>query len=100
MNLVENPTLNPSVCTLCGTKPPDTQWVDTLQELNLPFPFPLGGRKYVCGDCGGEIAKLLGYEKSDQILAALRERDEASQKASDLVAQVKGFAKELSFISK
>ena len=58
----------PGYCTLCGGCPQDDEGplpvIDTHSEVNW------GDNLYVCSECGGIIAGLLGYEMPEVVAEA------------------------------
>lgn len=80
--------LPPSICIICQTQPDGDSVVDTLQDLKTGVATPLNGRKYVCERCVGEFARLLGYEKGDDIQRAQVERQMAFDEIANVRARV------------
>lgn len=59
MEVVDYPTLAPSVCIVCEGVPPGLAFVDTLRSFNPAGFTHLNGRKYVCESCVTDAANAL-----------------------------------------
>jgi hypothetical protein len=81
----------PAQCFLCETSPvrEEHHVVDTERRFNPVQATPLNGRKYVCERCVDELARLLGYIKSEEAELATARVDEVAQKVKEFEAFLK-----------
>lgn len=79
----------PHRCFLCE-EANDEEYVDVLREFSADVPHRLNGHKYVCAGCVEEMAKLLGYERSDTVKKATDAIEAMNQRYVALAATVRG----------
>jgi len=87
MQAVEFPNLAPSVCVVCESVPPETPFVDTLNNFNPAGFTHLNGRKYLCENCVRDAANAL--ELFDEATAPFRAQ---VSELSDALAQLQADA--------
>lgn len=79
--------LPPSICIICETQP-DGKVIDTLYGLKTGVASVLNGRKYVCERCVGEFARLLGYEKGEDVKQAKIDAADSERRIANVKARV------------
>lgn len=90
--LIEGQLLQPGICVVCEKgSASEKPFVDTLRTFEPGVITKLTGRKYVCQECVGEFANLLGFASPDQaqemqdaVEAAEAARAEAEARAAAL----------------
>lgn len=66
MFLVERMTMAPCVCLTCGKgNTPDGRTGEIGPYVDLAVEYNWGDSGYMCGDCGGKMAVLLGWISPD-----------------------------------
>lgn len=88
------PLANPGVCILCETSPVRdvTKVVDVERQFDPPVKTTLSGRKYVCENCVADLAAVLGFEKSSEILDTKVKLEQARRILADFKDRVAGAA--------
>lgn len=82
--------LQPNVCMLCEQfhgEDAKVNYVDVLQDFECAVNTPITGRKYVCGECGGEIARVLGYTPNAEVTALENALEAAKMELEFIAAQ-------------
>lgn len=101
MRVISNKDLqNPNVCIICEEHPLTASVIDCERYTPDTPRFKLNGRKYICENCGNEIAKRLGYipvlelDAAKEIILAhvtsLDEKEALIQAQNTLLAKVYG----------
>lgn len=87
----------PNTCVICDSTPsPATQRVlDTERNSIAPGPSDAVWRKYICEQCGLEIANKFGFVSNTQAKAAFHAAEVAVEKLDNVRAKVQAAAEDI-----